>query len=379
MNTTPELAQLITTRIRADVRAMHAYAVQDAAGMVKLDAMENPYSLPPALQTQLAQRLAALPLNRYPSTEPLALQQALRRYAGVPDDCGLILGNGSDELITLLNVACAQPGASVIAPVPSFVMYALSAQLAGLRFVGVPLQADFELDEAAMLAAIAKERPAIVWLAYPNNPTANAWSRASMARIMAAAAQVQAMVVVDEAYQPFAAHSWWSEWQQAPQLHQHVLVMRTLSKFGLAGIRLGYLMGAAALVHEIDKVRPPYNSNLLTVETALFALEHQAEFAGQAQAICAERERLLVQLATLPGVQVFPSQANMILLRLPEPLAERTGGSAAAFAALKAQGVLVKNVAAMHPLLANCLRLTVGTPAENAQMLATLQAVLSAI
>ena len=158
MNTTPELAQLITTRIRADVRAMHAYAVQDAAGMVKLDAMENPYSLPPALQTQLAQRLAALPLNRYPSTEPLALQQALRRYAGVPDDCGLILGNGSDELISLLNIACAQTGAAVIAPQPAFVMYALSAQLAGLRFVGVPLQADFELDEVAMLECVQVER-----------------------------------------------------------------------------------------------------------------------------------------------------------------------------------------------------------------------------
>lgn len=368
MNAQPQpssLHDLIEHRIRADVRAMHAYAVQDAAGLLKLDAMENPYSLPPALQAKLGQRLAALPLNRYPSTEPQVLQQALRTYAGVPADGGLILGNGSDELITLLSVACAQPGATVLAPVPGFVMYALSAQLAGLRFVGVPLQADFALDEAAMLAAIAQQRPAIVWLAYPNNPTANAWDRGAIARIIAAAAQVQAIVVVDEAYQPFAAHSWWSEWQKAPELHQHVLVMRTLSKFGLAGIRLGYLMGAAALVYEVDKVRPPYNVNLLTTECALFALEHQDEFARQAQAICAERERLVQALAELPQMQVFPSQANMILLRV--------GDSAAAFAALKAQGILVKNVAAMHPLLANCLRLTVGTPAENDQMLAALQ------
>ena len=224
-----------------------------------------------------------------------------------------------------------------------------------------------------MLTAIEQERPAIVWLAYPNNPTAHAWSRTSMARIIAAAAAVQAIVVIDEAYQPFAQHSWWSEWQAAPQLHQHVLVMRTLSKFGLAGIRLGYLMGAADLVHEVDKVRPPYNSNLLTVETALFALEHEAEFATQAAAIRSEREGLLSALAQLPSVQVFPSQANMILLRLPEA----AGGSAAAFAALKAQGILVKNVAAMHPLLTNCLRLTVGTPAENAKMLAALQAFLA--
>ena len=368
MNTTPELAQLIATRIRADVRAMHAYVVQDAEGLIKLDAMENPYTLPPALQEALGQRLAALPLNRYPGTEPLVLQQALRRFAAVPDDGGLILGNGSDELISLLNIACAQPGAAVLAPQPGFVMYAHSAQLAGLRFVGVPLQADFALDEAAMLAAIAAERPAIVWLAYPNNPTANAWDKGAIARIIAAAAQVQAIVVVDEAYPPFAAHSWWDEWRQAPQLHQHVLVMRTLSKFGLAGIRLGYLMGAAALVHEIDKVRPPYNVNLLTAECAMFALEHQDEFARQAQAICAERERLLLALAALPSVTVFPSLANMILLRVPD--------SGAAFAAMKAQGVLVKNVSAMHPLLANCLRLTVGTPEENEKMLVALQAAL---
>lgn len=368
MNPAQNPEALIAKRIRADVRAMHAYAVQDAAGLLKLDAMENPYSLPPELQAQLGQRLATLPLNRYPSTEPQRLQQALRAYAGVPADCGLILGNGSDELISLLNVACAQPGATVLAPQPGFVMYALSAQLAGLRFVGVPLQADFELDEAAMLAAIAQECPAIVWLAYPNNPTANAWSRTSMARIIAAAAQVEAIVVIDEAYQPFASHSWWSEWQAAPQLHQHVLVMRTLSKFGLAGIRLGYLMGAAALVHEIDKVRPPYNVNLLTTECALFALEHAEEFARQAQAICAERERLLPELAKLPHSTVFPSQGNMILLRVAD--------SAAAFAALKQQGILVKNVSAMHPLLHNCLRLTVGTAAENAQLLQALRAVL---
>ena len=368
MNTQPELLTLMNARIRADVRAMHAYVVQDAAGLLKLDAMENPYSLPPALQAKLGARLAALPLNRYPSTEPQQLQTALRDYARVPADCGLILGNGSDELISLLNMACAQPGATALAPLPGFVMYGLSAQLAGLDFVGVPLQADFELDEAAMLAAIAQHRPALIWLAYPNNPTANAWDRGAIARIIAAAAQTQSIVVVDEAYQPFAAHSWWDEWQKAPAQHQHVLVMRTLSKFGLAGIRLGYLMGAAALVQEIDKVRPPYNVNLLTTETALFALEHQAEFAAQASAICAERERLLLALAALPSVTVYPSEANMILLRV--------GDSAAAFAALKARGILVKNVAPMHPLLANCLRLTVGTPAENDKLLAALAEIL---
>ncbi len=359
---------LIAQRIRADVRAMQAYVVQDAEGMIKLDAMENPYPLPQNLQMQLGRRLAKLPLNRYPSGEPQQLMAALREFAQVPADAGLLLGNGSDEIINLIHMACAQPGAKVLAPQPSFVIYELSAKLAGLEFIGVDLDKDFELDEAAMIAAIQTHRPAVIWLAYPNNPTANSWQAGSMQRIIAAAAQTQSIVVVDEAYGPFAAHSWWTQWLQSPAEHGHVLLMRTLSKFGLAGIRLGYLMGEAALVGEIDKVRPPYNINILTAETAAFALENADEFARQASEIINERERLLTELAKLPGCQVFPSQANMVVLRLPD--------APAAFAGLKERGILVKNVAASHPLLAQCLRLTVGTPEENTQLLSALRTVV---
>lgn len=361
------LSQVIAQRIRPDVQAMHAYVVQDASGMVKLDAMENPYSLPPALQSQLGARLAGAALNRYPSTEPQQLQTALRAYTGLGVDCGLILGNGSDELISLISIACSLPGATVLAPVPGFVMYGISAQLAQMQFVGVPLTPDFELDEAAMLAAIAEHQPAITWLAYPNNPTANAWSKQSIARIIAAVAAVNGIVVMDEAYQPFAAHSWLDELQAQPALHQHVLIMRTLSKFGLAGIRLGFLMGAERLVAEIDKVRPPYNVNVLTAECALFALEHKGEFALQAAQICSERTRLLAALGAWKNCRAYPSQANMILLRVAD--------AAQTFTQLKERGILIKNVSGLHPLLANCIRLTVGTPDENTAMLAALEAV----
>ena len=361
------LSQVIAQRIRPDVQAMHAYVVQDASGMVKLDAMENPYSLPPALQSQLGARLAGAALNRYPSTEPQQLQTALRAYTGLGVDCGLILGNGSDELISLISIACSLPGATVLAPVPGFVMYGISAQLAQMQFVGVPLTPDFELDEAAMLAAIAEHQPAITWLAYPNNPTANAWSKQSIARIIAAVAAVNGIVVMDEAYQPFATHSWLDELQAQPVLHQHVLIMRTLSKFGLAGIRLGFLMGAERLVAEIDKVRPPYNVNVLTAECALFALEHKGEFALQAAQICSERTRLLAALGAWKNCRAYPSQANMILLRVAD--------AAQTFTQLKERGILIKNVSGLHPLLANCIRLTVGTPDENTAMLAALEAV----
>jgi histidinol-phosphate aminotransferase len=356
-----DLAERIRRLIRRDVQGLHAYAIQPSAGMVKLDAMENPYRLSPQLQTQLGQRLASVALNRYPGDRIDDLRAALARHAGMPEGYGLMLGNGSDELISLIAMACDVPGASILAPVPGFVMYAMSAQLQGLKFTGVPLTPEFELDGPAMLEAIEREQPSIVYLAYPNNPTANLWDDAVIERIVAAAPGI---VVMDEAYQPFASRSYLD---RLPR-HDHVLLMRTMSKFGLAGVRIGYLIGRQALVAEFEKVRPPYNVSVLNCEAALFALEHADVFAEQAAAIRAERVKLASALQRLPGVTCWRSDANMILVRVPD--------AARAFGGLKQRGVLVKNVSTMHPLLANCLRLTVGTSDENAQLLAALQASL---
>ena len=358
---TEKLTQLIQTRIRQDVQSMHAYAVQDSAGMVKLDAMENPHRLPAALQAHLGQRLGALAFNRYPDGRVNDLRKALADYAQMPKGFDIMLGNGSDELISLLALACDVPGASVLSPLPGFVMYAMSAQLQGLKFIGVPLTADFELDEAAMLAAIAEHKPAITYLAYPNNPTANLWDDAVIENIINAVGQQGGLVVMDEAYQPFASKSYINRIAQ----HSHVLLMRTLSKFGLAGVRLGYMMGPKALIAEIDKVRPPYNISVLNCECALFALENQDVFKAQAQDLIAQRAMLLDALGKLPGVKCWPSDANMILVRVAD--------GPKTFEGMKAQGVLVKNVSKMHPLLANCLRLTVGTADENLLMLAALE------
>jgi histidinol-phosphate aminotransferase len=357
MTVNPTLMQ----RIRQDVQSMHAYAIQDAVGMVKLDAMENPFSLPPGLQQQLGERLGKLALNRYPDGRVNDLRAALARYAGMPDGHDIMLGNGSDELIALLAMACDVPGASILAPLPGFVMYAMSAQLQGLTFHGVPLTADFELDEAAMLAAVAQHKPSIVYLAYPNNPTGNLWNDAVIDKIIEAQGAQGGLVVMDEAYQPFASRSYIDRLAG----HSHVLLMRTLSKFGLAGVRLGYMIGPKALIAEVDKVRPPYNISVLNTECALFALEHAEVFANQASTLREERARLQRELAALPDVQPFPSEANMILVRVPD--------AARIFEGLKARKVLVKNISKMHPLLTNCLRLTVGTPQENTLMLAALK------
>ncbi len=352
---------LVQSRIRQDIQSMHAYAVQDSAGLVKLDAMENPHRLPAALQAHLGQRLGALALNRYPDGRVNDLRHALADYAQMPEGFDIMLGNGSDELISLLALACDVPGASVLSPLPGFVMYGMSAQLQGLKFIGVPLTADFELDEAAMLAAIAEHKPAITYLAYPNNPTANLWDDVAIENIINAAGMQGGLVVMDEAYQPFASKSYINRMAR----HSHVLLMRTLSKFGLAGVRLGYMMGPKALIAEIDKVRPPYNISVLNCECALFALENKEVFATQALELIAQRAMLLDALGKMFGVKYWNSDANMILVRVAD--------STKTFEAMKAQGVLVKNVSKMHALLANCLRLTVGTADENLLMLAALK------
>lgn len=353
---------LVERLIRADVRAQSAYPVPDATGMVKLDAMENPYTLPAVLREALAARLAAVALNRYPVPSYTHLKQQICQHLGVPAGFDVLLGNGSDELISIMSVACAQPGAKVLAPEPGFVMYQVSARLAGLDYIGVPLKADFTLDRAAMLAAIATHRPALTYLAYPNNPTGTLFDASDIEAVLqAVAANGNGLVVVDEAYQPFAQHSFMP---RLPEFN-NLVVMRTVSKLGLAGIRLGYMAADAALLQEFDKVRPPYNINVLTQTAAEFVLEHSAELERQAGALRAARTDLAAALAAIEGVEVFPSAANFVLIRLAN--ADKV------FAGLLQRKVLVKNAGKMHPSLQNCLRVNVSTPEENTLFLAALK------
>jgi histidinol-phosphate aminotransferase len=361
-----ELGQRIARTIRQDVTSSAGYAIQPSAGLVKLDAMENPFGLPPALKRALGERLAEVALNRYPINKG-EVAAALAQHFEVPAGCRVIVGNGSDELIDLLSVACHHPQgptATVLAPLPGFVMYEMSARLRGLRFVGVPLTPTFELDGSAMLAAIERERPALTYIAYPNNPTGNLFDEAVVQEIVDAVGAQDGLVVFDEAYQPFSSRTWMTKLAA----HEQVLVLRTLSKFGLAGVRMGYLAGAAALIEQIDKVSPPYNVSGLNAAATLFALEHAEVFAEQSATLRRERERLLRELATVAGVIVFPSEANMILVRVPD--SKRT------FEGMKQRKILVKHIAGLHPLLAHCLRLTVGTPDENTLMIDALKASL---
>jgi len=344
--------------VREEVRALKAYHVSPAEGLVKLDAMENPYRLPPELAARMGERLARVAVNRYPDPAAPRLKQRLREAMGIDPALDVVLGNGSDEILQIISLALARPGAAVLAPEPSFVMYRLAAIAAGMRYVGVPLRADFTLDEEALLAAIARERPALTWIAYPNNPTGNLFPREAILRVIAAS---PGLVVVDEAYYAFSGGA--SLLAEVGR-HPNLVLVRTVSKLGLAGLRLGLAIGTRDWLGEFEKLRMPYNVNSLSAAAAEMLLEHREVFERQTAAIVAERARLERSLDAIARVRRFPSAANFVLARVPD--------APAAFEALKARGILVRNFHGTHALLAHCLRLTVGTPDENAQMLEAL-------
>jgi len=355
-------SSIVTRLIRPEIRALKAYHVPEAGGFIKLDAMENPYAWPEALKQEWLGRLRDVPINRYPDPGAQKLRAQLRTALAVPAGMEVMLGNGSDELIQLILMGVARPDAVVLAPQPTFVMYEMIATFVGMKFVGVPLGRGFALDLGAMRAALRAHRPAVVFLAYPNNPTGNLFDAAAIETILQ---EAPGLVVVDEAYHAFAGQSF----MDGLGRHANLLVMRTLSKQGLAGLRLGILAGDPAWLAEFDKLRLPYNINSLTQASAEFALEHKAVLDEQAARLRADREELHRALAGMPGVQVWPSAANFLLFRTETP-ADRV------FAALREQRVLIKNLAGAGGVLAGCLRVTVGTPEENAAFLAALRNVL---
>ena len=334
--------------VRPEILALKAYHVAAAEGMVKLDGMENPYALPEPMRRELADALARVELNRYPEPTGRKLRELIARKLGVPQGMELLLGNGSDDLIQIMTFALARPGAVMMYPGPTFVMYAMNATFSGMRAVPVALKADYSLDLDAMLKAIREHRPALIYIAYPNNPTGVLYPEAEVETVIRAA---EGLVVLDEAYHVFARKSFMPLLGEFPNL----VVLRTVSKLGLAGIRLGYLAGRREWIEQFNKVRQVYNVNVLTQAAAVFVLERLEVLEAQAAQIRAERAKLGAALAVLPGVTVFPSEANFFLIRVPD--ADR------AFEGLRRQGVLVRNL--NSPALANCLRVTVGTPEEN--------------
>jgi histidinol-phosphate aminotransferase len=347
--------------VRPDILAIKAYHVAEAEGMVKLDAMELPYRLPEALRRKLAERLAESEIHRYPEPTGRKLREQLARKMNVPAGMELMLGNGSDDLIQIITFALARPGAAMLIPEPTFVVYKMNASLSGMMLASVPLRDDFSLDSNAFLAKLREVRPALVYIAYPNNPTGVLYPEEDIEAILRAS---EGLVVVDEAYHVYAQKSFMPRLPQFPNL----AVMRTVSKLGLAGIRLGYLAARPEWIEQFNKVRQVYNVSVLTQVAAQFALEHLEVLMGQARKVLAERPGVGKALAAMAGVTVFSSAANFFLIRVPD--SNRT------YERLNGQGVLVRNFNGAHPMLANCLRVTLGTPEENRILLSAMREAL---
>lgn len=359
-----DIRQDIEHWVRPEIRALLAYHVPDPGACIKLDAMENPYRWPDGLTHAWLERLRDAPLNRYPDPSAQRLQERLRTAMQVPQGMATLLGNGSDELIQMIVQTMAAPGRVILAPEPTFVMYRMIAQVQGLNFAGVPLTDDFGLNLDALLEAIDLHQPAVVFLAYPNNPTGNLFDAAAVQRIIS---EAPGLVVIDEAYAAFASASFMNALGEYPNL----LVLRTVSKMGLAGLRLGMLVGPPAWLNEIDKTRLPYNINVLTQVSAEFALEHRDVLDAQTARIRADRTRLLAELLALPGLTVYPSEANFILFRTP------VGCADIIFTGLRERGILIKNLNHAGSALTDCLRVTVGTAEENSVFLAALKTLLA--
>lgn len=354
--------------IRPEILSLTAYHVPPARGMVKLDAMENPYSLPLELRTEIAQLASGASINRYPDPNAGSVKAALREALSVPSSMDIMLGNGSDEIIQIVALACARPGAVLMSLEPAFVMFRMIATFTGMKYAGVPLNSDFSLDTDAVLAAIALHKPAIIFIAYPNNPTGNLFDADEISRIIDAA---PGMVVVDEAYHAFAGMSFMDRMAH----HSNLLLMRTLSKSGLAGLRLGILIGRPDWLVHLEKLRLPYNVGIISQLIAERVLSHGYVLSQQAAAIKTERAAMSQRLAKLEGIEVFPTDANFILFRVDKE--QRDGQASELFNGLKNRGILIKNLDGSHPLLKNCLRVTIGTPHENAQFLTVLQALMA--
>lgn len=345
--------------LRDDLRALQPYHVDTPPHRIRLDANESPFDLPDEVRNKVRQRLDAVPTNRYPDGDALALRDGLARRFGVEPE-RLVVGNGSDELIAYLIQALGRPDTRVVSPEPSFSMYRILAQAVGVEYRGVPLDAKFELDADAVRDAFRTDGTNLLFLSYPNNPTGNCWNADAILSLLDAP---NALVVLDEAYAEFSRRSFVSWIGERPNL----IVLRTFSKaFGLAGLRVGYMLAHPSWVECVNKVRLPYNVNRWSQEIARIALAHASLFEARIETVRRERDRLFAALADDRRFEPFRSDANFVLFRVHD-------GADDVFRRLVSRGILVRNLNRPGPL-SNCLRVTAGTAEDNDAFLAALAA-----
>jgi len=349
-------SESLASLVLPNVKALSAYEAKDVPCRIKLDANESPYNLPPEDMDRVSKAISTLAFNRYPDPQARKLRGLLARRYKVKQD-QVLLGNGSDELISML-ISCF--GGPVLYPVPTFSMYGIITRGAGRKSVEVKLDEDFDIDTDRMLAGLKRAKPKLVFLSMPNNPTGNCFSLQRVLKIIEAATGV---VVVDEAYQAFIEGS---GFLPALKDHRNVVILRTLSKVGLASLRLGVMIASEEIIAEVNKVRLPFNVNTLSQEVAIQVFSgNKKPFAKHVKLITQERDRIFKALAEINGVNVYPSKANFILFKLENP--------AMIYNRLLKKGILVRN---LDKVVKGCLRVTVGTPEENSTFIEALSTVI---
>lgn len=343
--------------IRKEVLSQTAYPAETLSCRIKLDANENPFTLPPPLKDGIFEAMKKIDLNRYPEPGSHRLRARFAQHYEVERDM-LMIGNGSDELIHTLCTAMAGRALDVIVPVPTFAMYKISALNNGHRVIGVPLNTSFDLDLGVILEHLATTKAAtLVFLSYPNNPTGNCFNQQKIKTIIE---QSPGIVVVDEAYFPFCRKTFLPFLKR----YENLVILRTLSKIGLAAMRIGFLIGPPSLIHELDKVRLPYNLGALSQVAAGFYLDHEAAFLKQAEEITKNREELFEALKQMEGVHPWPSEANFIFFSCDFDVDS-------VYNNLIEEDILIKNFNAPG-IMRNCMRVTVGNHEENEEFLAAL-------
>ncbi|AGF48748.1 histidinol-phosphate transaminase [Candidatus Kinetoplastidibacterium galati] len=360
-----DLLDLIKVTVREDIQRINAYPVSKSANYIKLDAMESPYDLPKDILEHVINNLRKVHLNRYPSTDKSQLIQTIKEKFNIPCEADLLFGNGSDELIHLIIQSCCRPGDVVLSPSPSFVFFEMASQFNHAKFVKVDLTEDLQLDTNKMLESIKQHSPKIIFLAMPNNPTGGLWDDDDVLSIINMA---PGLVIIDEAYYAFNKKSWMSRLNEL----KNVLILRTVSKIGLAGIRFGYLAGHHEWISQINKIRPPYNINTLTESVILSVLDKKHILDEHSSKILLNRNKLSESLKKLDHVKVYESYGNFILIKFDSNVSATN-----VFNELKFSNILVKDMSTSHTLLSNCLRLSVGTDSENELLIETISKIIS--
>ena len=342
------------------VKNLKAYQVETVEEGIKLHANENPYPPSPELKSLILAHLENLDLNRYPDPDCKNLKEAISNRLGVSTD-QLVIGNGSDELIQHLMQVFCDDGDTVAFPEPTFAMYSILAKGMGLNTQIFELDNKWDFEAKSVIKKLTSSHARIVFISYPNNPTGNCFSRTEIQKLIE---NFEGIVVLDEAYCDFSGQTFLDQMKD----HNNLVILRSLSKIGLAGLRIGYGIFPRTLVDEINKIRLPYNSNSVTQIAATELLKNFSLVQKQIDSIKKERVRLFKELAKIKSINIYPSDSNFILF-------QATQNGEKVFRNLMENHILVRNLGS-HPMLKNCLRVTIGTKAENDQFLDKLKKVI---